>query len=311
MKPQGILLLGGTGFIGRALAVRLSRIFPEIYNIARKKYDWQGIPNIYSFASSLDDTVLLAEILPRCTAVFHLATETTPGASALKPSFEAGSSLLPSLRFLECLQEYPHVRLIYISSGGAVYGNTVSDPVSEETPLSPLSYYGAGKASLEKFIHAFCRQTSNKAVVLRPSNLYGPGQPYKKGFGVVPTIFYHMQVSQPFLIWGNGETVRDYLYIDDFIDFCVHLLENPVENKDSVIYNIGAGRGTTINELCVLAEEVSGKTLIREYRDSRSIDVKSIVLNCSRIQRNYQWNAEVGLRCGLISTWEWFCARKK
>ena len=311
MNPQGILLLGGTGFVGRALVARLCGKYKDVYVIARHKYDWRKIKNVQSFESSLDNPSLLNKILPRCKSVFHLASETTPGASAMQPSFEATSNLLPSLRFLECLQKYPHILLVYISSGGAVYGDSLHSPVSEGVALSPLSYYGAGKAALEKFILAFCKQTDGKAIILRPSNFYGPDQPYQQGFGVVPTIFHHILTGMPIQIWGDGETVRDYLYIDDFVDFCVQQLGHFAVGESAAIYNIGSGQGTTLNELCLLAEEISGKQIVREYQAARFVDVKNIVLDCSRLQRDYQWNGTTDLRTGLTRTWEFLCNHKE
>ncbi len=306
MTPQGILLIGGTGFVGRALVTRLCRTYQDIYVIARHPHNWSGLSNVQSFESSLDDTELLEKIIPRCKIVFHLASETTPGVSAMQPSFEAASNLLPSLRFLECLQNYPHILLIYVSSGGAVYGDSIDRPVTEDVALSPLSYYGAGKAALEKFILAFCKQTNGRAIILRPSNFYGPDQPYQKGFGVIPTIFHHILTKKAIQIWGDGETVRDYLYIDDFVGFCVQQLEHLSVGEKAAIYNIGSGQGTSLNELCLLAEEISGKRIVREYQAARAVDVKNIVLDCSRIQRDYQWNAGTDLRTGLSRAWEWF-----
>lgn len=310
MTPQGILLIGGTGFVGRALVARLCRKYQEVYVLARNSHDWTGFSNVQSFEASLDDTDLLKKILPRCKVVFHLASETTPGASAMQPSFEAASNLLPSLRFLECLQKYPHILLIYVSSGGAVYGDSIHSPVTEDVALSPLSYYGAGKAALEKFILAFCKQTEGQAIILRPSNFYGPDQPYQQGFGVVPTIFHHILQGKSIQIWGDGETVRDYLYIDDFVDFCVQQLEHFVVGERAATYNIGSGQGTTLNELCLLAEDISGKQIVREYQAARAVDVKNIVLDCSRIQQDYQWKAGTDLRTGLTRAWEWFCSHQ-
>lgn len=307
MKPNGILVIGGTGFVGRSLISALCRKYTEIYIVARHDSDWSGFPNVQSFESSLDNAELLNNILPRCGTVFHLASETTPGVSALQPSFEAASNLLPSLRFLECLQKYPHILLVYISSGGAVYGDTLHDLVSEDVALSPLSYYGAGKAALEKFILAFCKQTKGQAIILRPSNFYGPGQPYRPGFGVIPTIFHYMVSTTAMPIWGDGEMVRDYLYIDDFIELCMVILDRRLTQKENIIYNIGSAEGTTLNELCVLAEKVSGRKLIREYQSARTVDVKKIILDCSHLQQDYNWFASTSLNDGLARTWKWFC----
>ena len=311
MSQKGVLLLGGTGFVGRSLAARLIAEGEQVFVIARREYDWIETPGVISYVSSLDNRALLEEVLPRCKTVFHLATETTPGVSALHPSIEAEANLLPSLRFLECLQRHPYILLIYLSSGGAAYGDSMHCPVSEQVALSPLSYYGAGKAALEKFILAFCRQTKGRAIILRPSNFYGPGQPYQKGFGVIPTIFHHLLTDDSMQIYGDGETVRDYLYIDDFVDFCMQNLINGSCVANSIIYNIGSGEGTTLNELCSLAEKVSGKRIERNYQSARTIDVQRIVLDCSRVDSDLQWTAKIHLQKGLAKTWEWFCNQQK
>lgn len=306
MTPQGILLLGATGFVGRCLIKRLSCLFPEVYVVSRNAKVLPVIPNVYCNEASLDNVELLKEILPRCRAVFHLASDTTPGSSRLKPCYEATANLLPSLHLLECLQEYNHLSLIYVSSGGTIYGDTHEEYAGENSALSPLSYYGAGKAAFEKFILAYCRQTRNSAIILRPSNFYGPGQPYRQGFGVVPTIFHHVLNGKPMQIWGDGEAVRDFLYIEDFVDFCLQILEDFSIGDGAKVYNIGSGLGTSLNELCFLVEKIVGKRIIRNYRPARSLDVNRIVLDCSRIKRDYQWSARTDLRTGLATTWEWF-----
>ena len=311
MNRQGVLLLGGTGFVGRSLAARLIAEGELVFVIARRKYDWAQTLGVISYESSLDNRALLEEVLPRCKTVFHLATETTPGASALHPAIEAEANLLPSLRFLECLQRHPDILLVYISSGGAAYGDSTHCPVSEQVALSPISYYGAGKAALEKFILAFCRQSQGRAIILRPSNFYGPGQPYKKGFGVIPTIFHNLLTGNAMQIYGDGKIVRDYLYIDDFVDFCIQNLVNGSRYIGSRIYNIGSGQGTTLNELCRLAEDASGKRVERNYQSVRTVDVKRIVLDCSRVGSDFQWTAKTHLRKGLAKTWEWFCNHQK
>lgn len=311
MTPEGILLLGHSGFVGRSIATHLGEVFPEIYAVSRSRCDWEGLADIQSFECSLDDHAILKEILPRCRVVFHLASETNPGASALKPSLETASNLLPSLRFLECLQEYPHILLVFVSSGGAIYGNSAHFPVSEKVPLSPLSYYGAGKAAFEKFLLAFRHQTNGKVIILRPSNLYGPGQTYKPGFGIIPTLFHHILKGKTLEIWGDGETVRDYLYIGDFINLCNRILKSDIPGDETPVYNVGSGTGTTLNTLCSHVEEISGKTIKRRYQPARPVDVKSIVLDCSRIKEQYQWEGGVDLRTGLSKTWEWFCNQDK
>ncbi len=304
--PHGILLIGGTGFVGRSLVARLSSVFPEIYTIARGGDIIEGLPNVRHYQSGLDNAVLLKKLLPNCRVVFHLASETTPGSSILQPALEATNNLLPSLRFLECLQEYSHLSLIYISTGGAIYGDTEKKKVSENMPLSPLSYYGAGKAALEKFICAYSRQTGNTAVILRPSNFYGPGQGYKQGFGIIPTIFNHQLLGKPLQVWGDGKTTRDYLYIDDFVNFCLLLLAKISSEGAARIYNIGSGRGTTLIEIISMIEKITGDKISRNFQPPRTVDVKRIVLDNSLINSRFHWTPQTDLQTGLKKTWEWF-----
>jgi UDP-glucose 4-epimerase len=312
MMPKGILVIGGTGFVGRALLNRLNSYFPEIYTIARKDDSLEKLSNVSHFRSSLDNSVLLKKILPCCRVVFHLASETTPGSSILQPALEATNNLLPSLRLLECLQEYSHLSLIYVSTGGAIYGDSGKDKVSEDMPLFPLSYYGAGKAALEKFIFAYSRQTGNTALILRPSNIYGPGQVYKQGFGIIPTIFNHLLKGETLQLWGDGTTTRDYLYIDDFVDFCSMLLRTPsLENGVSRVFNIGSGKGTTIIELLTLIETITGESVQRVYQPARKVDVRRIVLDNTRINSKFQWSPRTELQTGLTKAWEWFRIQQK
>jgi UDP-glucose 4-epimerase len=320
MKAQGILILGGTGFVGRQLLKRLHPQHPEIYVIARSSHTLPTLSGVHCYTDSLDNLALLNTILPHCKTVIHLASDSTPGSSALQPTFEATNNLLPTLRFLEILQKYEHVSLIYTSSGGAIYGNPTAQLVKENDPLAPLSYYGAGKAALEKFIMAFCQQSQHHAIILRPTNFYGPEQPYRKGFGVIPTIFQTILTKKPLQIWGDGENVRDYLYISDFIDLCIQLIDEPVAHNNirgssfftektltsNSIYNVGSEQGTTLNQLCSLIEEMTQMPVIRQYKDARAVDVKRIVLDCSRLHEDYHWYPRIDLKTGLTKTWKWF-----
>ena len=161
----------------------------------------------------------------------------------------------------------------------------------------PLSYYGAGKAAIEAFIIAFCQQQNRPATILRPTNFYGPGQSCQPGFGIIPTIFDCLLKSKALPIWGDGKSVRDYLYIDDFIELCTQISTSP-SPPDLRIYNVGSGLGYSINSLCDLIEEVTNKQIIREYHPSRSVDVQRVVLDCSRIEHDHAWHAQTDLTTG-------------
>ncbi|MGR9000155.1 MAG: NAD-dependent epimerase/dehydratase family protein [Gammaproteobacteria bacterium] len=310
MNKPGILILGASGFVGGQLLKRLSTEgYDKLHAITPHTAD--TLPGVTYYHTSLDDIDLLRRLLPECDWVIHAACASTPGLSALRPVFEAEENLLPSLRFLQILQDYPDVRLIYLSTGGALYGNP--DPtiplVTESLSTAPLSYYGAGKAALEQFVIAFCNQQQRPSIILRPANFYGPQQAYKPGFGIIPTIFHRLKEGLPLQIWGNGQAVRDYLFIDDFIDLCLRLIERPLPRTQSKIYNVGSQQGTSLIQLCDLIEQVTGTPVQREHLVSRSVDVQRVVLNCGRVYKDYDWKARTDLLKGLHATWTWFKTR--
>jgi UDP-glucose 4-epimerase len=306
MKSEGILLLGAGGFVGRALAARLHKLEKETYCVYRSASFLQTNSLENGYIASLDNTTVLKSLLPRCRIVFHLASDTTPGVSALQPAFEATTNLLPSLRLLEALQDYKDITLVYVSTGGAIYGDISGEHATEDMHLSPISYYGAGKAACEKFIQAYTNQSGNRAIILRPSNFYGPGQPYRPGFGIIPTILYHMLVRKELEIWGEGEMVRDYLYIDDFVDCCIKIIENHTDKPGTSIYNVGSGKGIRLDELCDKLEAIAGVKIKKKFRSARSVDVQKIALDSSKIGLDYSWQANTDFYQGLKNTWHWF-----
>lgn len=301
-KARGILVLGGSGFVGQRL---LPHLPPPVYVITRRIL--LNLPaGVQTFRTSLDDVPTLKQILPECNWLVHLASDSTPGVSAGKPLFEAEQNLLPNLRLLDVLQNYPQVKLLYLSSGGAVYGNPCSAAAQEHTPLNPLSYYAAGKIAVEAFIAALTSQSPRYAAILRPSNFYGPGQLYRPGFGIIPTILEYQRLGKSLQIWGDGENVRDYLFIDDFVNLCLLMLKSDQTEPGTHIYNVGSGNGYSLNQLCELLEKITGKIVLRKYHTGRAVDVKHIVLDSSRIQSSFGWQAQTALPDGLYKTFQWW-----
>jgi UDP-glucose 4-epimerase len=301
------LLIGGAGYIGSHLKNSLLERGYEVAILCRKMPDIQDTDVEY-LVYPMDDMAALAEILPQCSHVIHLASATTPGTSAQEPSTEVINNILPTLRFLEVLQQHQHIHLIFISSGGAIYGDIGEEFVGESNILQPLSYYGASKVTIETFLHAFQQQTTNKITILRPSNIYGPNQPLKLHFGIVPTIFNHLINSSVLEIWGDGETIRDYLYIDDFIALCLSVLQAADDSKGYRVFNAGSGHGYAINQICNLVESITGKTIKRTYAESRRVDVKRIVLDSGYAELEFEWKASTSIEQGLQNTWDYYLA---
>ncbi|MGA7799228.1 MAG: NAD-dependent epimerase/dehydratase family protein [Gammaproteobacteria bacterium] len=303
MKP--VLLIGGSGFAGRALADRLLRAGYEVHVLARSRPDRTAHQGLHWHTGSVGDREPLEMAVAECETVVHLASQTTPGSSARSPHLEATLNIGPTLQLLETLESHPEKRLLYVSSGGAVYGNPERERVSEDEPTRPISYYGAGKLAIEGFLRAFQWRMRTSVTILRASNFYGPGQPRKKGFGVIRTVFDCVLAGDTFEIWGDGESIRDYLYIEDFVDACMRIIEHSTNDPRLAIYNVGTGEGYSINQICALIESTADRKLERRYRASRSTDVRRIVLDCSLLRDDFGWKTKTDLPTGLKQTWEW------
>lgn len=296
---RNLLLLGGNGFIGQALARKYAEMGYIVHIVSRRKASL-NCSRIHLHAASLDDPKVLGKLLPQCDLVIHTASTCTPGSSAAHPSKEGEENLLPLLRLLEALSEHPPRQFIYISSGGTVYGNPTSVPVKENAPLLPISYHGAAKAAAEHFLQAYAN-TSYPLTVLRPSNVYGPGQQEPVGFGIIKSVLRHLKSNTPMEIWGDGKALRDYLYIDDLVSAVVQC-----QQQNSLgTFNVGTGVGHSINEVVTLAELVTGRKVQITWKMARSMDVKSIVLDCGNLKKATDWEPQVDLLTGLRHTWAW------
>ena len=299
------LILGGGGFIGRRLIAALQRSAMPIAVLGRGLDDATS-PALVQRHGSVEDSGLLREMLDACDAVVYLASITTPGASAREPALEITGNLLPLARFIEVAQTFAPRKLVFVSSAGAVYGNAV-DGVPENAALRPRSFYGAGKAAAEAMLHAFAVNSGWATTILRPTNVYGPGQLPIKGFAIVPTIFRHMLKRRAFEIWGDGSVVRDYLFVDDMCDLIRIMLTRPGAGYG--VFNVGSGAVVSILELVRLCEQAAHTKLETVLRPARGVDVPRAVPDLSAVAAAYGWRASTPLPEGLAQTWDWLRAQ--
>lgn len=292
---EAVLLVGGTGFIGRALAARLVAAGHEVHVLGRRPAS--GLPaGVVVHCGDQGDRDVVRPLLARCGVVVHLAGATVPADTVWQPVAEVEASLLPALRFLECAQEFPGRRYVLLSTGGALYGD--AELASEQTRLAPGSYHGAGKLALESFFGVFGQRQPGNLSILRPANVYGPGQPLRAGFGVIRTLLERARDGGRLVVYGDGGAVRDYVYIDDMVAACVVALAAP-----AVTCNIGSGEGVALRELIAIVERVTGRTLAVDYRTARASDVGRIVLDAGLAREKLRWAPGVGLEEGVARTW--------
>jgi UDP-glucose 4-epimerase len=299
-----ILVIGAGGFVGRSLLDALSRRSEPVIAVSRSPFSTPGT-DIESHVRTLREVADYAPLLARARAVIHVASASTPGSSAGRPVHELDENLRPTLALLEAMQARPQLPLIYLSSGGTLYSRAGDGVSDERAAVYSRSYHGAGKIAAEHFIEAWCSQFSGSAVVLRPSNLYGPGQGERAGFGIVPTAFGKTIRGETLHVWGDGSAERDYLYIDDF----TRLLLAAVDAKPEAgfrVFNACSGSSIDLNGLFALIERVTGQPLQRICDASRPVDAPRVRMQATRANEAFDWAAEVELADGLARTWQWF-----
>ena len=307
MNSNKVLILGGGGFIGSCLARRLCHKGHEVHIITPRPFDPQPFElsegNFSLHYGSMDNPSLPKRVLPRCNTIIHLASATTPTDSDKNPIYEVEKNLMPTVKFLELIQQWAgNLKFIFISSGGAIYTPREEKPITENQALHPKSYYGAGKIAIESFLKAYAGIHNMDTVILRPSNLYGPGQPLKAGFGLIRTMLAHIQDRTTMEIWGDGEIVRDFVYIDDMIT----LLDRIIETPDlSGTYNVGFCQGYSINQVKEIVEDVTGRTLKAEYINKRKVDIHKVVIDSKKLRHTTGWHPVVPLKLGISHTWNW------
>ncbi|GLQ96685.1 NAD-dependent epimerase/dehydratase family protein [Dyella mobilis] len=295
------VILGAGGFIGRHLVNALAPVSKKLTALVRHPIDF-GYANVETVTGEFKAPEDFSAVLTPGCDVVHLASVSTPGSSAGKPTPELQGNIQITTALLEALQNRSDAKLLYMSSGGSLYSGNIEGEASESSPVNPRSYHGAGKFASEWFISAWCQQYEATATALRPSNIYGPGQPERAGFGIIPAALGKTIRGEMLPIWGDGTTVRDYLYIDDLISLCLKIVESPMPRGFSVL-NAGSGLGISLNELLDLVEKVTRMPLTRQYTCSRVVDAKRVVLDNNLARSRYGWMPATTIARGLEQTW--------
>lgn len=298
-----VLVIGAGGFVGSRLVHALASRGEKVIAVSRCPLPTQ-IDNVESVACEANRPEHFASLLARSHAVVHLASKSTPGTSAGNVYGELDGNLRPTLSLLQALQQSPDTKLLYLSSGGSLYKDDLNGASNETATVAPRSYHGAGKIAAEHFVAAWCSQFGGAATLLRPSNIYGPGQPELAGFGIIPTTFGKIARGETLTVWGDGSAVRDYLYIDDFVSLCIAIMAAPPVAGAHVL-NAGSGTGVSLNDLFTAMERVSGHSLNRAYDHGRSVDASRVVLDCALAKERYDWVPKTTLYEGLLRTWTW------
>ena len=297
------LVLGGSGFIGvhlvRGLLAAGSLV--RVYDRSQNKFGVAFADAEY-VEGELGNYGLIREAVEGMEVVYHLVSTTLPKTSNDDPIYDVRSNLVDTLQLLEACAEAGVRKVVFASSGGTIYGLPRTVPIAEDHPTDPITSYGIVKLAVEKYLGHFQRLHGLDYAVLRVSNPYGPYQNPGGQQGAVAVFLQHLSAGEPITIWGDGSVVRDYLYVSDLAEALV--LAGGVESRQSV-FNVGSGRGTSLNELISLIVDVTGERPEVEYVSGRAMDVPANVLDVTRAREELGWRSRTDLVEGTARTWDW------
>ncbi len=241
--------------------------------------------------------------LERPEVINHHAAQMDVRRSVAEPIFDADVNILGSIHLLECARTYGVRRFIYISTGGAVYGEPEYLPCDEEHPIRPICQYGASKHTVEHYLHMYCTNYGLEYVVLRYPNVYGPRQDPHGEAGVVAIFTGQMLRSAPVTINGDGEQVRDFVYVRDCARANLLALNS---NHSSGLYNLGSGRGISINEIFECLRDITAYPHEPAHGPPKLGETRRIYLTGDRAKAEMGWEPETPLAEGLQRTVAYF-----
>jgi len=295
------VVLGANGFIGSHLVDKLIDAGHEVRAFGRFSGGvlFHDSPNVELFYGDFLNKADLRKALKDVSYVFHFVSTTIPLTSENDPLIDVETNVRVTVELLQECVEAKVKRVIFASTGGAIYGNIGDTPhVETDTPL-PVSPYAIGKLTIEHYLRYFNVKHGLDSIALRISNPYGERQPLHRKQGVIPIFLENIALGRPVTVLGDGSMVRDYLYVKDLATMIEGMFDK--EAKE-MVYNIGSGHGTSLNQLLSLAEEVCNKKVEVIHKPVPSTFVQRAVLNTERFSKEFGIVPQTTLREGLETT---------
>lgn len=301
-----IVIFGGGGFIGSTIADRLLRDGHELRVFERPRVapyrKFAKSEQIEWMTGDFSSTHDVSDAISGMDVVLHLVSTTLPKNSNDDPIYDVQSNVVATLQMLNAMVAHHVRKIVFISSGGTVYGNPLYLPIDEKHPTNPLVSYGITKLAIEKYLQMYSRLYGVSAITLRVANPYGERQRIETAQGAVGVFLHHALKGLPIEIWGDGSVTRDYIHVSDVAEAFVRAVEYSGAKS---CFNVSSGAGISLNELVVMLEELIGKPVEVRYLPGRSFDVPVSVLSNALAQEELRWAPAIPMRDGIARTAEW------
>lgn len=299
------LVLGGKGFIGSHLCGSLVNMGYEVNLLNRNADSISGSPPIQGivlYSGDLSDQGNLKQAISGCDYIFHLISNTPP--RGLDGGFS--QSLLQdqsdTLSLLEQARRSNVKKIIFVSSGGTVYGMPQRLPIAEDHPTYPINPYGVSKVNIENYLHLYWQRYGLDYCIFRVANAYGEGQITKNSQGVVHSFILNALQNGEVNIWGDGTIVRDFIHVQDVVDALILPLMFECRSR---IYNIGTGIGHSLYELVDIIREIARISINVKYHSGDREEIPVNILDISLARSQLGWQPKLSLQEGMLRTMKW------
>lgn len=302
MAASVCTLIGGGGLIGRHLIPALRAVGREVIVLDRRPCP-PGFPEGEYVVGHYGDEASFSRTLARSDEIVDLAYASQPKTSFDDPIADLLDNVPPTVAlFQRALNSDRLRRILFVSSGGTVYGPVSHCPIAEDAPTQPISPYGITKLAIEKYAFMFHRTSGLPVVVVRPSNAYGPGQVPFTGQGFVATAMGFVLQGKPVPVFGEG-TVRDYIYVTDLALGIAAVLDR---GKNGEAYNLGTGIGLSNRDVLEALRPIASAAGFKvevETLPSRQFDVPVNVLDIAKVANTTGWHPTMSFHEGLTHMW--------
>ena len=303
LSSKRVLVTGADGFIGSHLVERLHQDY--LVTVFDKKYFSRK--NILPFA----DTIEIVEgdfqnsddwldLVPQADYIIHLAWSTLPANS--NAAYDIESNVVPTVKMLEVLKETRHAQLLFVSSGGTVYGKKDRSPIAEDEGTAPICSYGLTKLMVEKYLYLYNHLYGVDYRIARLANPYGERQENIKTQGLISACLANLINAKPMVIWGDGEVIRDYIHIRDVAECVAKMLSYSGPER---VFNVSSSEGYSVNGIIETISRVTGKKLDKLYENGRKCDIKVNVLSNALAKKELGWQPTVKLEDGILSLYNY------
>ncbi len=302
---MNILVTGGAGFIGSHIVntyIEAGHSVSVIDNLSSGRLQFLNPKAKFYDMDILDPKITEVLKSEKINAINHHAAQISVSESLTNPLLDANSNIIGTLQLLQSAVSLEVEKFIFASTGGAIYGEQIYFPASEDHPCLPLSPYGISKLSAENYLSFFSKQFGLSTTALRYSNVFGPHQNPQGEAGVVAIFCERLVKDKVPIICGNGEQTRDFISVRDVAQANLIALDHTCTGT----FNVATGEETSINSLAECLLRVSSKKIVANHGSSRQGDQRRSVIDYKKFHEGFGWQPEVSLEQGLVETYSFF-----